>query len=330
MIQATTWWINPNTRTVTSNFKNAIIKDKDAFEEAGMQQHLLRPVEDWIQVRKKPIKFADKPSLNRLENSVNIAPGQRIDTNDGHTLTITQWGIDRSSGRNHNPYDQKACQKANYLAGALDTLLRNASGNVRMYMAGRTTAELVEWSESVSEVMKYLGIDTSRDFTVNGMKYSKNEKGYWESQADSEAKKAYEQLSANNRTYQFADEKTKKQIAYISNYYLQTVPESARAAWRETLEETGVNPFADGFSSTLKQLSVEQDFATGGNDNILGDTIESCLAAIDKILERIENPLETVEGGTAAGQKEAEERAVYRQQEKAFYTVLASKIKSLQ
>ena len=96
---------------------------------------------------------------------------------------------------------------------------------------------------------------------------------------------------ANNRTYQFADEKTKKQIAYISDYYLQTVPESVKAAWQETLEETGVNPFQTDLSSTLTQLSVEQDFLTGGDDNIFGETKESCLAAINKILERIENPL---------------------------------------
>ena len=98
----------------------------------------------------------------------------------------------------------------------------------------------------------------------------------------------------NNRTYQFADEKTKKQIAYISDYYLQTVPESVKAAWQETLEETGVNPFQTDLSSTLTQLSVEQDFLTGGNDNIFGETKESCLAAINKILERIENPLATM------------------------------------
>ena len=49
---------------------------------------------------------------------------------------------------------------------------------------------------------------------------------YKRQEANSDAQAAYEQLKANNRTYQFADEKTKKQIAYISDYYLQTVPES--------------------------------------------------------------------------------------------------------
>ena len=91
---------------------------------------------------------------------------------------------------------------------------------------------------------------------------------------------------------------------------------AGKAAWQETLEETGVNPFQTDLSSTLTQLSVEQDFLTGGNDNIFGETKESCLAAINKILERIENPLATM----------TEERTAYLQQEKEFYTVLASKI----
>ncbi len=92
----------------------------------------------------------------------------------------------------------------------------------------------------------------------------------------------------NNRTYQFADEKTKKQNAYMSGYYLQTVPQSVKAAWQETLEGTGFNPFQTDVTSILTQLSVEQDFLTGGDDNIFGETKESCLAAIDKVLERIE------------------------------------------
>ena len=67
-------------------------------------------------------------------------------------------------------------------------------------------------------------------------------------------------------------------------------------------------PFQTDVTSILTQLSVEQDFLTGGDDNIFGETKESCLAAIDKVLERIENPLAAV----------TEERAAYLQQEKEF------------
>ena len=42
---------------------------------------------------------------------------------------------------------------------------------------------------------------------------------------------------ANNRTYQFADEKTKKQIAYMSGYYLQTVPQSVKVAYLQQEKE---------------------------------------------------------------------------------------------
>ena len=94
----------------------------------------------------------------------------------------------------------------------------------------------------------------------------------------------------------------------MSGYYLQTVPQSVKAAWQETLEETGFNPFQTDVSSILTQLSVEQDFLTGGDDNIFGETKESYLAAIDKVLERIENPLAAV----------TDERAAYLQQEKNF------------
>ena len=103
----------------------------------------------------------------------------------------------------------------------------------------------------------------------------------------------------------------------MSGYYLQTVPQSVKAAWQETLEETGFNPFQTDVTSILTQLSVEQDFLTGGDDKIFGETKESYLAAIDKVLERIENPLAAV----------TDERAAYLQQEKEFYTVLASKIR---
>ena len=73
-------------------------------------------------------------------------------------------------------------------------------------------------------------------------------------------------------------------------------------------------PVADMLPFPLSLLPM--DFQTGGNDNIFGETKESCLAAINKILERIENPLAAM----------TEERAAYLQQEKEFYTVLASKI----
>ena len=84
----------------------------------------------------------------------------------------------------------------------------------------------------------------------------------------------------------------------------------------ETLEETGVNPFPQGFSSTLSQLAMEQDFATGGNDDIFGSDLESSIAAVKKIIERLENPLGAV----------TEKNAEFMEDEKTFYTALLNNL----
>lgn len=304
------WYVNPNTRQVTSNVINTAIKDREAFN--GSMQNLLNPVEDLVQVLKTPIKLADRYSLNRQSNSINIASGMRIAVNDGYTLTVKPQGVEVSGG--DNPYDTEAYMKAQRMADSLATMLRNACGN--MHTVAYSQEEYARWTEGVSDVMGYLGIDTSKDFTVNGMKYGRNANGWYESQADSEAKAAYEMLKANNRTYTFADERTKNQIAYISGYYLENTTESLKAAWQKTLEETGVNPFPQGFSSTLSQLSMEQDYATGGNDDIFGSDLESNIAAVRKIIDRLENPLGAV----------SESNAEFFANEKTFYTALLNNL----
>lgn len=304
-------YVNPNTRQLTSNVKNAAIKNKGAYNGV-MSQHLLNPVENLVQVLKTPIKLAERSSLNRLSNSVNIASGMRIAVNGGHILTVKPQGVEVSGG--DDPYDTESYLKAQRMADSLATLLHNACGV--MNTVAYSQEEYARWTEGVSDVMGYLGIDTSKDFIVNGMKYSRNENGWYESQANSEAKAAYEMLKANNRTYTFADEKTRNQIAYISNYYLENTTETLKTAWQKTLEETGVNPFLQGFSSTLSQLAMEQDFATGGNDDIFGSDLESNIEAVRKIVHRLQNPLSEV----------SERNAEFVENEKKFYTALLSNL----
>ena len=72
MMQSLSSYINPNTRALTSNYKNTVIKDKEAYNGA-MLQHLLNPVEDLAQALKTPIKLAKGASISRQNNSVNIA-----------------------------------------------------------------------------------------------------------------------------------------------------------------------------------------------------------------------------------------------------------------
>uniref|UniRef100_N2AC38 Uncharacterized protein n=1 Tax=Eubacterium plexicaudatum ASF492 TaxID=1235802 RepID=N2AC38_9FIRM len=66
-------------------------------------QNLLNPVEDLVQVLKTPIKLAERSSLNRQGNSVDIASGRRIAVNDGYILTVKPQGVEVSGG--DDPYD---------------------------------------------------------------------------------------------------------------------------------------------------------------------------------------------------------------------------------
>ena len=301
------WYVNPNNRTLTSNRKNTEIKDPDNI---GCMQRLLNPVEDMVKALTTPIRLADRTTVNRAANTVTIAAGTQITVNDGYILKVTERGVECHHGKNYDPYDTKAYEKAQGLADSLAVLLRNAGGTQK------TTAfsqeEYRKWTDNVSTVLSYMGIDGNRNFTVNGMKYSKNAAGYWESAASSNVKAAYERAQADNRTFTYADERSRKQIDYISHYYLEDVTGKMQAAWQKALEETGVNPFPEGFSSTLSQLAMEQDFATGGNDDIFGKDEKSNIAAVEKILDRIDHPLGTV----------SEQDQSFRADEKVFYTAV--------
>lgn len=313
-IDTSSYYINPNSRSLTSNIKNTAVKDREALNFMFDQ---MQPVEDLIKVLKTPINLAESTSINKAANSINIAAGTQIRINDGYVLTVKPSGVEVHHTEGYNPYDQEAYLKAQNMADSLSTLLRNAAGVMKT--VAYDEGEYQRFTQGVTNVLGYLGIDTSKDFYVNGMKYSKNSRGYFESEATTEAKAAYERQKAANRTYEFADERTRKQIAYMSDYYLSTVPEDVKAAWQATLEETGINPFPSGYHSVLQQLAMEQDFLTGGNDNIFGDTLESSINAVNSILDRIANPLGEV----------TEEKEVFVQQEKEFYQALLSKLQQL-
>ena len=304
------YYVNPNTRTLTTNLKNTQVYD---WQAASTVASKLGMIQDMQQVLKTPLNLSAKTSVNTGANSVNIALGASWKLPGGFTMTVKSNGVEVTGQTKWG--NLKEAQEAQDMGGALATLLRNAGGTWND--VGFTTKERTGWTENVTKVLSYLGIDTSKDFTVNGMQYTKDEDGNFVSQTKREAMEAYEKLKAANQTYRFADERTKTAISYMSHYYLKTVPENVVNAWNETLEETGINPFPEGHSGVLQQLAMEQDFATGGNDNLFGDTEESSREAVEAILERIDNPIGTIR---------SEDRAFYDDQ-KTFYTALLAKMK---
>ena len=106
---------------------------------------------------KTPIKLVDSSSLNRLSNSVNIASDMRIAVNDGYILMVKKQVVEVSGG--NDPYDTDAYMKVQKMAGWLSTVLRNACGN--MHTVAYSQEEYARWTEGVSDVMGYLGIDYS-------------------------------------------------------------------------------------------------------------------------------------------------------------------------
>ena len=72
-----------------------------------------------------------------------------------------------------------------------------------------------------------------------------------------------------------------------------------------------MNTLQDQILAHICLLYTSQDFLTGGDDNIFGETKESCLAAIDKVLERIENPLAAVTEEDVYKRQKLDNRVVF-------------------
>lgn len=115
-----------------------------------------------------PIKLANRTTVSVRGNSINLAEGASVTVAGGFVLTVTNRGVEVSGG---DTKDQKARQEAIDMAGALSTLLRNASGIMKN--VAHSTVAHGKWTDNVSKVLGYFGIDSTHDFSVNGMRYEK-------------------------------------------------------------------------------------------------------------------------------------------------------------
>lgn len=292
---STSCYINPNTRQLTSNRKNTVLKDPAASQ---FMWDKLRPIHDIAAALDIPLNLADETFIDKTNNALYIAEGSHFTFEGGFVYTVLEKGITCGYGTQEewtgevplpgDAWNETLNRAAQAMAGAIVRLLRDATGTVDESMLGQK--KHIQFHQDVCKVLEYFGLDSSRDFSINGVKYTRDEDGLFRSEISYAAQEAYEVLRNNNRSYALCDETMKNRIHYMSDYYLSSAPEEVRQAWQETLEETGINPFQTGYVSTLQQLATEQDFATGGNDQIFGESIESSVEAIDKILERIANP----------------------------------------
>lgn len=308
-IKGMSYYVNPNNRTLTTDIKNTAVSDKAMY--AALQKKL-RPVDDLQEVLTTPIKLAAKTSVDTRRNSIYLAEGARVTVSEGFVLSVKKEGVEVSSGNIDN---DKARQEAMEMGGALATLLRNACG--MMKDVAYSPAAYDKWTSNVSKVLGYFGIDASKDFSVNGMNYTRDENGHFISQAKIEAVEEYERLKSANRFYESADERAQRITSHMTNYYLKNVPEDVTKAWWETIEETGINPFPEGYTGALQQLSMEQDFLSAGNDDIFGNTKEGSIRSVERIIERIDSPIG----------KATNDDIDFRSLEREFYSTLLGKIK---
>ncbi len=184
-----------------------------------------------------------------------------------------------------------------------------------------TRVEEQDWETVKAGFSKLRPVDERRGLRLSGRTYIDQTNN---SAQMADARLAYEIQKANNRTYEFADEKTKKIVRYRSEYYLSTAPDSVKVAWQEAMGETNINPFVVPYGNTIAQLAMEQDFATGGNNQLFGDTVSDSIHAVKSILERIDNPLGEVP------EEDEEEYQIVSQREREFYMAFLSKLKELE
>lgn len=112
------------TNILVGDENNMYIDKEKALKYASK----LDPVDDIASIVKQPIKLAGRTQINRANNSIDIALGASIKVPGGFTLTVREKGVEVSGVTNWD--NQKESQEASDMAGALATLLRNASGQM--------------------------------------------------------------------------------------------------------------------------------------------------------------------------------------------------------
>ena len=107
--------------------------------------------------------LAARTSVNIAGNAVNLAQGTKIILQSGYVLTIREQDVEVSDEDSID--DRDACLEAQGMAAALSCLLwgvENDAGGSFPYG---------NFTENLAKVMRCFGIDISRAFTVNGIKY---------------------------------------------------------------------------------------------------------------------------------------------------------------
>lgn len=307
-------YINPHTCQLTSDRENTRVEEweREAVN-AGFAK--LTPPDP---LGRSKLNLPNRTYIDSKNNSANLAVGTKIHLKGGEYITLAEDGFDLSGRK----VEERYFLENSDIRDCFNFLLNHTSGTRSSLFR---TECYDKWLELIPDVLDLIGVDASKDFTLNGMKFTRDEDGNIVSQKMIDAQIAFEQQVARSLTYKQGDDSTIQTIAYRTNYYFRTAPDNVKKAWEETLEETNLNPFATTYGSTIAQIAMEQDFVTGGNNQLFSDSVENSIESVKKIIERIDNPLGVLPKSDKRYQKDAE----FTKKERAFYMTFLSKLKKM-
>jgi len=301
--------LNHDATTLTTNPANRGERNKSNFN----------PLIGWEKIRDIDLEIynrstaslilAGHTSFCKVQNSMTIGEGATFTLSKGFVLKIGSKGFELIGDTKTNYAGRLQAEE---YRDFFHVLVLYANGQINDYYLG--IKDKVEATREVLKRLSELGIDTTRDFSINGTLFTVRD-GVLDKQSAFDAQDAAKVQRENNRTYALADEQTKAQIYRQIEYFFRNAPTDIKQAFYDIMEKTGTSPFGSGLEGTLRALAQEQDFATFGNDDIIGNTRESAIAGVNKILDRISLQLLTADGDDEIDVKMLND-------EKAFYQAL--------
>ena len=118
-----------------------------------------------------PFSYTENKGLNKEENSISLVPGMSASLSNGFRLSITDYMV-QALGDYH---DNEAAKESNAIAGALNSLIKVANGQVPLNMFHSSRNQ--DNSEYAKRGLQAFGIDTSKPFTINEKKFHFDSEG---------------------------------------------------------------------------------------------------------------------------------------------------------
>ena len=118
-----------------------------------------------------PFSIQEDKGFSDMPNGIGLVPGREVKLPDGTILKWTKNGVDYIPRRTGNMGDSAtALEYASRIANTMNRFTRVANGQA--LGVGNIIGITKEKAREISEVLSAMGIDTSRDFYVNGKKFT--------------------------------------------------------------------------------------------------------------------------------------------------------------